>query len=670
MSIERQEIKLRPIELVKTDKNIKVRLKNEPSNEVLFPLKVEKILYLLMEGISLKDLIIRLHFSGRKITFRALYKLLEKLSDNKLISNKSINEYINRLRPHYEWRRSLLHQSLFKVDLLNFKRGVSDLFFAHVLLIITFLFGGVSVFNFVKESPLVLHSFNQTSHFWSAFISLIFVFSVVRSLKSVFKLILIRGFSGSAVSLFLEVTPFSVHLLTQGLVFSVKKSWSEWFSVICLFFLTFSGPLLAQLFGFSDVFIGYCVFSTVILVLSDWSPLVFSDLTDGLSYLYNLWDENFFKLKNKMIEQRIASIHVFFNFLWVLLFGLFLVFSFLYLFDDKFSLLFSSHRMIQLSWGVFFVSILFCGIVFIDDMLNVFAYGSDVDRAFIKNIWRKPGENESDGISALQSGSVDREVIAKLPLLRNVEPEVKIKLLNNASLIRVSRKVRICRQGSHNRDLFIVVSGSVGVYRTTRLAKREFVTSLEKGAVFGEFGFFMNQPRTADVIAIEESVLLKIVYNSEDFSYAIDKKMMDFLKERIWFLQALVSSTMFKTIPQEAMDSILFKGKILKIPQNMRIINQGDVGEKAYFIIQGEADVLKNFHHVNRMKKGDLFGEIALLLPNQPRTASVIAATELLVVELSYNDFWDVLSDNLSLAMQIEDQAMQLLYGEKDKNKN
>lgn len=82
------------------------------------------------------------------------------------------------------------------------------------------------------------------------------------------------------------------------------------------------------------------------------------------------------------------------------------------------------------------------------------------------------------------------------------------------------------------------------------------------------------------------------------------------------------------------------------------IVTQGDVGEKFYMMAGGTADVFvqdgRAEKRVNTLKDGDYFGEFALLT-EQPRTATVRAATPLEVYSLSREDFRALLEQEPSL---------------------
>jgi CRP-like cAMP-binding protein len=64
------------------------------------------------------------------------------------------------------------------------------------------------------------------------------------------------------------------------------------------------------------------------------------------------------------------------------------------------------------------------------------------------------------------------------------------------------------------------------------------------------------------------------------------------------------------------------------------VVREGEIGDTFYVILEGEAKVVaRSGRVVNRLYPGDFFGEISLL-DGGPRTASVVAATPLVMLAL------------------------------------
>eukprot|EP00760_Papus_ankaliazontas_P005426 PhM_4_TR1255/c2_g1_i8/m.81224/K04905/KCNH2; potassium voltage-gated channel Eag-related subfamily H member 2 len=76
------------------------------------------------------------------------------------------------------------------------------------------------------------------------------------------------------------------------------------------------------------------------------------------------------------------------------------------------------------------------------------------------------------------------------------------------------------------------------------------------------------------------------------------------------------------------------------------IIVAGDIGEGMYFMLHGLADViLPNGLRVATIRRGDFFGEIALLSPDSKRKATVMSLTYCDLLELHRDDFEAVIED-------------------------
>ena len=67
-------------------------------------------------------------------------------------------------------------------------------------------------------------------------------------------------------------------------------------------------------------------------------------------------------------------------------------------------------------------------------------------------------------------------------------------------------------------------------------------------------------------------------------------------------------------------------------------------------------DILKNDQQVQTIEQGGFFGEIALLA-DTPRTATVRTAESTSVLRIESGAFWEVMTNNLNMAMTIENVA-------------
>lgn len=69
----------------------------------------------------------------------------------------------------------------------------------------------------------------------------------------------------------------------------------------------------------------------------------------------------------------------------------------------------------------------------------------------------------------------------------------------------------IIRQGEPGYAMYIIDDGRVAVTQNTLLVGRYiFVTNLSEGDIFGEMALILNQPRNANVIALEPTAVFRL----------------------------------------------------------------------------------------------------------------------------------------------------------------
>lgn len=91
------------------------------------------------------------------------------------------------------------------------------------------------------------------------------------------------------------------------------------------------------------------------------------------------------------------------------------------------------------------------------------------------------------------------------------------------------------------------------------------------------------------------------------------------------------------------------------------IVRQGEPGDTFYVIVEGEAKVKdRNGRTLSRLIPGDFFGEISLM-DGGPRTATVVAETNLTALALSRKDFGALLQSEPKVTVGLLKHAATLL---------
>lgn len=249
------------------------------------------------------------------------------------------------------------------------------------------------------------------------------------------------------------------------------------------------------------------------------------------------------------------------------------------------------------------------------------------------------------------------EDLTSLPFFRNLKDETLKIFIKQCQIITVPERTLVVQNENSDRDMYVILEGEASIYRVDDLKRRRLITSIPAGSVFGEGAFFLNRPRTADVITNVKSVIAQIKYDETKFANFIHNTKTSFLQERLWILHGLLSSPLFHHIPTETMDHFLLMGKSKTIKMNEYICKQGQSGDSFFVIIQGKCNVFRNNLLIKGLKQGDIFGEVALLINQGDRIATIQAASDCLLLEITKTEFYKVLAQNLFLAKEIEEVA-------------
>ncbi|MCC2678577.1 MAG: hypothetical protein K0R29_1153 [Pseudobdellovibrio sp.] len=254
---------------------------------------------------------------------------------------------------------------------------------------------------------------------------------------------------------------------------------------------------------------------------------------------------------------------------------------------------------------------------------------------------------------------IDKSKIKEIPFFRSLTPELQDIFLQHSTVVPVSAGITFCQEGSKQRSLLVLLSGQATVYKRDESGKMNKVIVLSEGSLFGEAAFFFGTDRSATVVADKDCQVLVIKYIPEVYDNLIKKDKAKQLQSRIWTIHALLKADTFRSLPQECFDALIFAGELKSFKPKTVICKQGEVGETCYVIIQGAVDVVKNLKFVSRLEQGDCFGELALMMNQGIRTASIHTAGEGIVLEIHRNQFYKMLSENLLLACEFEKLAIE-----------
>ena len=121
-------------------------------------------------------------------------------------------------------------------------------------------------------------------------------------------------------------------------------------------------------------------------------------------------------------------------------------------------------------------------------------------------------------------------------------------------------------------------------------------------------------------------------------------------------VELLRSVPLFANIEPSKLKLLAFTSERLTFPQGQDLFKQGDIGDAAYVIVNGNADVVIETPSgpltVARVGKNAFVGEIAILI-DVPRTATITPTTELETLKISKDLFFRLIAEFPEMAIEI-----------------
>lgn len=241
------------------------------------------------------------------------------------------------------------------------------------------------------------------------------------------------------------------------------------------------------------------------------------------------------------------------------------------------------------------------------------------------------------------------EALPSIPLFGDLPKNAFISLLGGLKMRRFTAGDSVITEGERGDSFFILSSGRVRIEKGTDAGKLT-LAFLHDGAFFGEMALLADGPRTASVVAEVDSLLFELDRELLDRTVAqfpsVARVLRDFYRERLLSTTMAVHplfSPFSGTERRQLMN--MFSSRQFKAGENL--ITQGEPGEGLYLLLSGKLSVLKSGDRapVAELGAGDMCGEMSLL-SNAPTMASVVAATDALVLRLARRRFLEVADAN------------------------
>jgi CRP/FNR family cyclic AMP-dependent transcriptional regulator len=117
-------------------------------------------------------------------------------------------------------------------------------------------------------------------------------------------------------------------------------------------------------------------------------------------------------------------------------------------------------------------------------------------------------------------------------------------------------------------------------------------------------------------------------------------------------LDHLASVSLFSTCTKKELQAVARAGDQLVLPAGKVLCEQGTLGREAFVIMAGSAEVRRNDKKVATVGPGTCVGELALL-DHGPRTATVIAESEVTALVIGVREFASIIDEVPSIAHKL-----------------
>ena len=130
-------------------------------------------------------------------------------------------------------------------------------------------------------------------------------------------------------------------------------------------------------------------------------------------------------------------------------------------------------------------------------------------------------------------------------------------------------------------------------------------------------------------------------------------------------VEVLKGIPLFAKIDPAKLKLLAFTSEYLQFVGGDELCEQGERGDAAYIILSGEADVLVDTPRgrlkVATLHRNDIIGEIAILC-DVPRTATVVAASELETLRISKENFFQLVTQFPQIGIEVMAELASRLH--------
>jgi CRP-like cAMP-binding protein len=255
-------------------------------------------------------------------------------------------------------------------------------------------------------------------------------------------------------------------------------------------------------------------------------------------------------------------------------------------------------------------------------------------------------DDDGDYIEVAEA-EVQADDLPPIPLFSDLSKNAFIALTERMDLVQAEAGEILIAEGEYAASMYIVIQGNVKVVRELEGGDELKLAELSDGTFFGEMALLSDAPRTASVIATEDTMLFEIsrdLMNEITKEYpSVEQVMKRFHRNRL-LTNLLRTSPIFAPFSPSDKRALIEKFKSRNVGPGKLLITRDKPGDGLYVLLSGRCEVLGKKDEdgpevvLAELKEGDVFGEMSLLF-RQHATASVRTTSPAIVLRLPKQNF-------------------------------
>ncbi|MFL5439371.1 MAG: cyclic nucleotide-binding domain-containing protein [Myxococcales bacterium] len=241
-----------------------------------------------------------------------------------------------------------------------------------------------------------------------------------------------------------------------------------------------------------------------------------------------------------------------------------------------------------------------------------------------------------------------RKLPTKVPLFDDLSQAAFVSLVNQLSYRSFESGQQILREGEPGRSFFVIVEGRVRIWKQLDDGTDVFLAHLDEGAFFGEMALLSGAPRTANVSAEKDTVLLElsdvVLQKLARDHPGVVASLKNFYRQRL-LSNVMAISPLFRGFDPGGQRQIIEKFRLRPSSRGDVLIAEGTISDGLYVVLHGSVSVSTKAKgapvELAQLREGDIFGEMSLLT-RKPAAASVTATSNALLLRLPRERFQEL----------------------------